>query len=91
MKLLCDLFHMNIEEVSNAATLRACGRHVGHVHFADSNRQAIGFGHTDAASVIAALKDIGFAGYLSGEILPLPDSEAAAAQTIKAIRTHLPR
>ena len=91
VKLLCDLFHMNIEEVSNAATLRACGRHVGHVHFADSNRQAIGFGHTDAAPVIAALKDIGFAGYLSGEILPLPDSEAAAAQTIKAIRTHLPR
>ena len=91
VKLLCDLFHMNIEEVSNAATLRACGRHVGHVHFADSNRQAIGFGHTDAASVIVALKDIGFAGYLSGEILPLPDSEAAAAQTIKAIRTHLPR
>ena len=44
-----------------------------------------------AASVVAALKDIGFAGYLSGEILPLPDSEAAAAQTIKAIRTHLPR
>ena len=91
VKLLCDLFHMNIEEVSNAATLRACGRHVGHVHFADSNRQAIGFGHTETASVVAALKDIGFAGYLSGEILPLPDSEAAATQTIKAIRTHLPR
>ena len=91
VKLLCDLFHMNIEEVSSAATLRACGRHVGHVHFADSNRQAIGFGHTETASVIAALRDIGYAGYLSGEILPLPDSEAAAAQTIKAIRTHLPR
>ena len=91
VKLLCDLFHMNIEEVSNAGTLLACGRHVGHVHFADSNRQAIGFGHTETASVVAALKEIGFAGYLSGEILPLPDSEAAAAQTIKAIRVHLPR
>lgn len=91
VQLLCDLFHMNIEEVSNAATLRACGRHVGHVHFADSNRQAIGFGHTETASVVAALKEIGFAGYLSGEILPLPDAEAAAAQTIKAIRAHLPR
>jgi sugar phosphate isomerase/epimerase len=91
VKLLCDLFHMNIEEVDNAAALRACGRHVGHVHFADSNRQAIGFGHTETASVIAALQNIGYAGYLSGEILPLPDSEAAAAQTIKAIRTHLPR
>jgi len=91
VKLLCDLFHMNIEEVSVAATLRACGRHVGHVHFADSNRQAIGFGHTETASVVAALEGIGFAGYLSGEILPLPDSEAAAAQTIKAFRSHLPR
>ena len=91
VKLLCDLFHMNIEEVSNAETLRACGRHVGHVHFADSNRRAIGFGHTETSSVIAALKDIGFDGYLSGEILPLPDSATAAAQTIQAIRTHLPR
>ncbi|MEY3583944.1 MAG: hypothetical protein RJA48_1027 [Verrucomicrobiota bacterium] len=91
VKLLCDLFHMNIEEVSNAATLRACGPHVGHVHFADSNRQAMGFGHTDTTSVIEALKAIGFTGYLSGEILPLPDSDAAAAQTINAIRTHLPR
>ena len=26
-----------------------------------------------------------------GRGLPLPDAEAAAAQTIKAIRTHLPR
>jgi sugar phosphate isomerase/epimerase len=91
VRLLCDLFHMNIEEVSNAATLRACGRHVGHVHFADSNRQAIGFGHTETASVVAALKAIGFTGYLSGEILPLPNSDAAAAQTIQAIRAHLPR
>ena len=91
VKLLCDLFHMNIEEISNAETLRACGRHVGHVHFADSNRRAIGFGHTEAASVIAALQSLGFAGYLSGEILPLPDPEAAAAQTIKVIRQHLPR
>jgi sugar phosphate isomerase/epimerase len=91
VKLLCDLFHMNIEEVSVAATLRACGRHVGHVHFADSNRQAIGFGHTDAAPVSAALQDIGYAGYLSGEILPLPDSEAAAARTIQAIRAHFTR
>jgi sugar phosphate isomerase/epimerase len=82
---------MNIEEVSNAATLRACGAHVGHVHFADSNRQAIGFGHTETAPVIEALKAIGFTGYLSGEVLPLPNSEAAAAQTMKAIRTHLPR
>ena len=91
VKLLCDLFHMNIEETSNAETLKACGQSVGHVHFADSNRRALGFGHTDAAAVVAALQEIGFNGYLSGEILPLPDTETAAAQTIRAIRQLLPR
>lgn len=91
VKLLCDLFHMNIEEASLADALRDCGRHVGHVHFADSNRQAIGFGHTDARAAVAALQAIGYAGYLSAEILPLPTPEAAAAQTIQSFRQLLPR
>lgn len=87
--LLADLFHMNIEESDVAAALRDAGRHVGHVHFADSNRQAMGFGHTDAAAVIAALREIGYPGYLSAEILPLPDPETAARQTISSIRSLL--
>lgn len=91
VRLLCDLFHMNIEETDNAATLRVCGRHVGHVHFADSNRRAIGLGHTVVAPVIAALREIGYEGYLSGEILPYPSSEEAAAQTLKAFRQYFPR
>ncbi|RYD36691.1 MAG: sugar phosphate isomerase/epimerase, partial [Verrucomicrobiaceae bacterium] len=87
--LLADLFHMNIEEHDIAAALLDAGRHVGHVHFADSNRQAMGHGHTDAAAVIAALREIGYAGYLSAEILPLPDPETAARQTISSIRSLL--
>lgn len=86
--LLADLFHMNIEEQDPAAAIREAGRHVGHVHFADSNRQAMGFGHTAAGPVIAALREIGYSGYLSAEILPLPDPETAARQTIAAIRAH---
>jgi sugar phosphate isomerase/epimerase len=87
--LLADLFHMNIEERDVAAALLEAGRHVGHVHFADSNRQAMGSGHTDAAAVIAALREISYTGYLSAEILPLPDSETAARQTISSIRSLL--
>jgi sugar phosphate isomerase/epimerase len=90
VELLCDLYHMNIEEADLAASLRETGARVGHVHFADSNRRAIGFGHTDAAPIAAALRDIGYAGFLSAEILPLPDSETAAAQTMKAFRTLVP-
>ena len=87
--LLADLFHMNIEERDVAAALLEAGRHVGHVHFADSNRQAMGSGHTDAGAVIAALREINYAGYLSAEILPLPDPETAARQTISSIRSLL--
>jgi sugar phosphate isomerase/epimerase len=86
VKLLCDLFHMAIEESSIADALRAAGPLVGHVHFADSNRHAIGWGHTDVTPIMAALREIKFAGYLSAEVLPLPDSVSAARQTMKSFR-----
>ncbi len=82
VRLLCDLFHMNIEEASISEALRMAGPLVGHVHFADSNRQAAGFGHTDMKPVVEALREIGYTGYVSAEILPLPDSETAAMQTM---------
>lgn len=85
--LLADLFHMNIEEADIAATIRKVGSHIGHVHFADSNRRAIGFGHTEPAPIIAALRETGYQGYLSAEILPLPDPLSAARQTIAAFRS----
>jgi sugar phosphate isomerase/epimerase len=88
VKLLCDLFHMNIEEADVASALHTAGQRLGHVHFADSNRRAAGFGHTNMEAVAAALREIGYDGWLSAEILPLPDSETAAAQTIKAFRQY---
>ena len=86
ISLLCDLFHMNIEEADIAATLRAVSVHVGHIHFADSNRRAIGLGHTDLAPIAAALKDIGYQGYISAEVQPLPDAETAARETMASYR-----
>jgi sugar phosphate isomerase/epimerase len=86
VKLLCDLFHMNIEESSIAGTLQAVGPLVGHVHFVDSNRQAMGWGHTNMAPIMAALRDIKYIGYLSAEVLPMPDSAAAARQSLESFR-----
>jgi sugar phosphate isomerase/epimerase len=87
--LLADLFHMNIEEVSLPDAIRAAGRHIGHVHFADSNRQAMGLGHTDAAPILAALREIGYSGHLSAEIFPLPDAQSAAEQTLRTLHQLL--
>jgi sugar phosphate isomerase/epimerase len=85
VKLLCDLFHMNIEEADIPASLRAVGADLlGHVHFVDSNRRAAGMGHMDFAPVVATLRDLNFGGYASAECFPYPDSDAAARGSIKS-------
>jgi sugar phosphate isomerase/epimerase len=86
VRILADLFHMNIEEPDLAAAIREAGPFIGHIHFADSNRQAMGFGHTDVGPVMSAIRQIGYAGYLSAEILPAPTADEAARQTMDAIR-----
>jgi sugar phosphate isomerase/epimerase len=86
IRILADLFHMNLEEENLPAALREAGALVGHVHFADSNRRAIGFGHTAVEPIISTLREIGYAGYLSAEVFPYPDSMTAAAQTITRYR-----
>ena len=88
VQLLCDLFHMNIEETDVAATLEAVGSRVGHVHWADSNRRAMGLGHVNAGPIVAALRTIGYQGFLSAEVFPLPTAVEAARQTIENLRGH---
>lgn len=82
--LLADLFHMNIEESNVADSILRAGRKIGHVHFADSNRMAIGFGHLDVPLVIQSLRSVDYSGYLSAEVLSRPDAMGAAQQTIES-------
>ena len=86
VRLLCDLFHMNIEETDVAAALRLGGRWVGHIHFVDSNRRPVGLGHLSFGPIIDALKSIGYSGYLCAEAFPYPDPHEAARQTMRAFR-----
>jgi len=86
VRLLSDLFHMSIEEADIAAAIRAVAGHIGHLHWADSNRRAIGLGHTPPEPIVAALREIGFAGYLAAEVFPLPSAAAAAAASIESFR-----
>ena len=87
VRLLADLFHMNIEEPDVASAIRESGW-IGHVHLADSNRHPAGSGHTDFRPVGKALRDIGYGGYVSAEALPLPDSDTAARKTIESFRRY---
>lgn len=89
VKLLADLFHMNIEEASVAEALRAGRGYIGHVHYVDSNRQPVGRGHTDFEPIMTALREIQYDGYLSAEAFAIPSPTEAAELTINAFRKHV--
>ena len=86
VKLLADLFHMNIEEADIAGAIRANAVSIGHIHFADSNRRPAGLGHLDFGPVVSAVRDVGFDGYFGAECFPYPTPEEAARQTVRRFR-----
>jgi sugar phosphate isomerase/epimerase len=86
VKLLPDLFHMNIEDVSYRDSLEAARDEIAYVHIADSNRLAPGWGHLPFDGIFKVLADIGYDGYLTCEILPKPGPEDAAAQAVAYLR-----
>ncbi|HEV7217034.1 MAG TPA: sugar phosphate isomerase/epimerase family protein [Chloroflexota bacterium] len=66
--LTLDTFHMSIDEGVFAEAIAAGAQHIVHVHTADSNRQAPGAGNLAFAPLLGALRDNGYAGYLSLEL-----------------------
>jgi len=88
VKLLADLFHMNIEEADIAKSILENGKHIGHIHFADSNRKPIGMGHTEMESIAEAIKSISYKGFISAEAFPYPDPDAAAIQTYHSFQKY---
>lgn len=83
VKLMPDLFHMNIEDASFRQSLEAARDYISYVHVADSNRLAPGWGHMPFDEIFQVLADIGYDGYITAEILPRPDPDSAARQAIR--------
>lgn len=89
--LLLDTFHVNIEEASWTEPYRLAlqaGR-LWHVHLGDNNRLAPGWGLIDFAAIVKTLRENGYNGYLSAELLAKPDADSAAQQTLSHMRTIL--
>ena len=83
--LLLDTFHMNIEAPSIEQSIRNAGNRIFHFHIADSNRWYPGAGHLDFKRIVEVLENINYAGYLSAEILPLPNPDSCAQETKKTM------
>lgn len=87
--ILADTFHMNIEERDIVPAFSDNMRYIRYVHAADSNRRYPGGGHTDFPAILKALKDGGYQGNISAEILPLPDDDAAAKLWLAHMKGYL--
>jgi len=89
IKMMIDSFHMNIEDADMWKNIRQTKDYIIHVHYSDSNRLTPGMGHFDFSKMTEVLKEINYSGYISAEILPIPDSYTAAKQTITSMKSYL--
>jgi 5-keto-L-gluconate epimerase len=86
--LLLDSYHVNIEEASWTepyCQVMAAGK-LFYAHLGDNNRLPPGKGLIDFPAILTALQQADYQGWLSAELLPLPDPDTAALQTAKAMR-----
>ncbi len=89
--LLLDTYHVNIEESSYTEPFRRTF-HAGklfHVHLGDNNRLPPGGGLIDFPAIVTTLRACGYTGYLSAELLPKPDPDTAARETLTYMRKIL--
>lgn len=61
-RIMLDTFHMNIEEKSLGAAIRATGKRLVHLHACENDRGAPGTGNVTWGEVAAALREIGYDG-----------------------------
>jgi sugar phosphate isomerase/epimerase len=93
MGVVLDTYHMNIEEASFESCIEivASSGLLWHIHLGDSNRLPPGKGHIDFPNIVKTLQKVGYSSYLSAELLPLPDPDQAAADTIDYMRRLMVR
>ena len=87
--MMIDTFHMNIEDADMWGSILQAKDYIIHVHYSDNNRLAPGMGHFDFPKMTKVLQEINYKGYISAEILPVPDSYTAAKQAITSIKSYL--
>jgi len=84
-----DTFHMNIEILRFAMP---SWRPRLHRLFASGGFKSPrpGVGHIQFDEIFDALREIGYSGWVTAEILPEPDPDSAARQAVKFLRTRFP-
>jgi sugar phosphate isomerase/epimerase len=89
VKVMGDLFHMNIEEDDPGETIKQADDYLAHVHLADSNRVQPGAGHTNFARAFEALRSVGFEGYMAMECGIRGDAREVLPEVVRHLRSMM--
>lgn len=85
VKVLYDVYHMQLNEGSLCDNIRAYGDQFGHIHVADApGRHEPGTGEINYRSVFACLEEIGYTGLIGFEFIP----KTTTAEAVKAVLTY---
>ena len=83
LKVLYDVYHMQLNEGSLCDNIRAYGDQFGHIHIADApGRHEPGTGEIRYSRVLACLEETGYTGLVGFELIP----QTTTAEAVKAIQ-----
>src|SRR5947209_8308765 len=80
--ILYDTFHANIEEKDIAAGLLTVGKHVKLIHTCENDRGIPGSGHIEWPAIFAAVRELGYDGWLTIESFGFAIGDISAAAAI---------
>lgn len=89
--LMLDVYHMNIEDVDIYQSFREARDYCWLIHFCDNNRKWPGSAHLDFPHIIGTLREIGYDGFVSLEMLSWPDPDTSARAAIEYLRRFIPK
>lgn len=85
LKVLYDVYHMQLNEGSLCDTIRTYADQLGHIHVADApDRHEPGTGEINYHNVFQCLEDVGYTGRIGFELMPKTSTAAA----VKAIMSY---
>ncbi|NOU87016.1 TIM barrel protein [Paenibacillus sp. LMG 31460] len=88
VRIMADLFHMNIEERSHRSALQNIAPYLAHIHIADNTREAAGLGQTNFEDVFRTLQELGYQGCITMEFMPPVSNPYMTAQQSESSALH---
>ena len=90
-QMILDVYSSSVEKLDIPAEIRKHADRIRHVHTNDDNGYVPGSGGADYPAIIAALREVGYDGYLSVEVFDFkPDPITIAQQSYDFLRGLVP-